>query len=251
MDKKLPKIIIITGANGAIGKYLNSCFQQHGQTVFAINEKNNGEKIEKVYGFFSCSNPNLKTENNPLDFENIIFSYSEVVLINCIGQISDYKSTLEFDRNSFIESLASNLLAPLAYARYFEKFMEKAGSGHIINFAGGGAAYPYIGFVPYALSKTALVRATETLAEELKNKNIRSNIIAPGATQSKILDTVLSNGGFVKTLTEKHEIFSKINSLIFDKSFENVNGRFIHVRDDKNGDDYSKNKDLHTLRRIE
>ncbi|RJR34104.1 MAG: SDR family oxidoreductase [Deltaproteobacteria bacterium] len=66
--------------------------------------------------------------------------------------------------------------------------------GKIINFSGGGATAPRPNFSAYAASKAALVRFTETLAEELKPYNIQVNAVAPGAVNTQMLDEVLAAG---------------------------------------------------------
>ena len=51
-------------------------------------------------------------------------------------------------------------------------------TGKIINFSGGGAVNNFPNFSSYATSKAAVVRFTETIAEELKSYNIQINAIA-------------------------------------------------------------------------
>ncbi len=66
--------------------------------------------------------------------------------------------------------------------------------GKIVNLAGGGAAGPRPNFSAYAVSKTALVRLTETLAEEVRVYNVQVNAIAPGAVNTRMLDELLAAG---------------------------------------------------------
>jgi NAD(P)-dependent dehydrogenase (short-subunit alcohol dehydrogenase family) len=60
--------------------------------------------------------------------------------------------------------------------------------------SGGGATSPRPRFSAYASSKTAVVRLTETLAEEVKEFNIQVNAIAPGAVNTRMHDQVLAVG---------------------------------------------------------
>ena len=66
--------------------------------------------------------------------------------------------------------------------------------GKIVNFSGGGATAPLPRFSAYAVSKSAVVRLTETLAEELKAFNIQVNAVAPGAVDTKLQDEVIAAG---------------------------------------------------------
>jgi NAD(P)-dependent dehydrogenase (short-subunit alcohol dehydrogenase family) len=72
--------------------------------------------------------------------------------------------------------------------------MRKSGGGKIINISGGGATGPRPDFSAYACAKTALVRLTETLAQELKDAKIDVNAVAPGAMNTRMLEETLAAG---------------------------------------------------------
>jgi 3-oxoacyl-[acyl-carrier protein] reductase len=72
--------------------------------------------------------------------------------------------------------------------------MRKNGGGKIINISGGGATGPRPDLTAYACAKTALVRLTETLAEELKDANIDVNAVAPGPMNTRMLEETLAAG---------------------------------------------------------
>jgi NAD(P)-dependent dehydrogenase (short-subunit alcohol dehydrogenase family) len=72
--------------------------------------------------------------------------------------------------------------------------MKQKGRGKIINLSGGGATNPLPRLSAYAAGKAAVVRLTETLAEELRDFSIAVNAIAPGALNTRLLDEVLQAG---------------------------------------------------------
>ena len=72
--------------------------------------------------------------------------------------------------------------------------MRERGYGKIINLSGGGATGPRPAFSAYAASKAALVRLTETFAEELRGTGIDVNAIAPGAMNTRMLAETLAAG---------------------------------------------------------
>jgi 3-oxoacyl-[acyl-carrier protein] reductase len=67
-------------------------------------------------------------------------------------------------------------------------------SGKVINLSGGGATAPRVHFSAYGVSKAALVRLTETVAEEVRPFNVQVNAIAPGAVNTRMLQEVLDAG---------------------------------------------------------
>lgn len=66
--------------------------------------------------------------------------------------------------------------------------------GKIINLSGGGATGPRPDFSAYAAAKAALVRLSETLAEELRPDGIDVNSVSPGAMNTRMLAELLAAG---------------------------------------------------------
>jgi NAD(P)-dependent dehydrogenase (short-subunit alcohol dehydrogenase family) len=126
----------------------------------------------------------------------------------------------------------------------------------VVFLAGGGAAYAYPEFSAYALSKVATVRAVENLGVEFNMLNFDASIIAlaPGAVSTEMLAKVIANGGAVKTKTEMVEVVNFVRNFLLDRiRSRDLNGRFLHVRDNVD-DDYLINNLNNThfkLRRIE
>jgi NAD(P)-dependent dehydrogenase (short-subunit alcohol dehydrogenase family) len=59
-----------------------------------------------------------------------------------------------------------------------------SGAGRIVNVGAASAIKAGVGFGPYAASKGAVHRLTESLAEELKNRGVTVNAVLPS-----IIDT--------------------------------------------------------------
>jgi NAD(P)-dependent dehydrogenase (short-subunit alcohol dehydrogenase family) len=74
------------------------------------------------------------------------------------------------------------------------KHFRKQGYGKIIQLSGGGATNPLPNLSAYAVSKAAIIRFSETLAEELRGSGIDVNAIAPGALNTRMLDEILEAG---------------------------------------------------------
>jgi NAD(P)-dependent dehydrogenase (short-subunit alcohol dehydrogenase family) len=86
--------------------------------------------------------------------------------------------------------------------------MKKQYKGKIIQLSGGGATNPMPNISAYAVSKAAIVRFAETLAEEVREFHIDVNSIAPGPLNTQMLDEVLTAGP------------EKVGQAFFDKSLQ-------------------------------
>ena len=87
-----------------------------------------------------------------------------------------------------------NLFGTMLMCRAAIPIFKKAGRGKIVNLSGGGAAAPRARYSAYAASKAAVVRLTETLAEELREFHIDVNAVAPGALNTQMLAQTLAAG---------------------------------------------------------
>jgi NAD(P)-dependent dehydrogenase (short-subunit alcohol dehydrogenase family) len=116
------------------------------------------------------------------------------VLVNNAGVYGPKGPSESVDLEEWSRALEINLLGTFIPTRFAIDQMKKKGSGKIINLSGGGATNPLPRLSAYAASKAAVVRLTETLAEELREHSIMVNAIAPGALNTRLLDEVLEAG---------------------------------------------------------
>jgi 3-oxoacyl-[acyl-carrier protein] reductase len=116
------------------------------------------------------------------------------VLVNNAGVYGPKGPSESVDLDEWSRALEINLLGTFIPTRFAIAQMKKKGSGKIVNLSGGGATNPLPRLSAYAASKAAVVRLTETLAEELREFSIAINVIAPGALNTRFLDEVLKAG---------------------------------------------------------
>ena len=116
------------------------------------------------------------------------------VLVNNAGVYGPIGPVEDNDWEEWTRALTINLLGTVAFCRAVVPAMRRRGYGKIVNLSGGGATAPLPRFSAYAASKAAVVRFTETLAEELADAHVDVNAIAPGALNTRLLDEVLAAG---------------------------------------------------------
>jgi 3-oxoacyl-[acyl-carrier protein] reductase len=116
------------------------------------------------------------------------------VLVNCAGIYGPIGPFAGNDLTEWWRAMEINLGGVLRATQGVVGAMMRQRRGKIINLSGGGATAPLPNLTAYAVSKAAVVRLTETLAEELRDYNIQVNAIAPGAVDTKIQDQLLEAG---------------------------------------------------------
>jgi NAD(P)-dependent dehydrogenase (short-subunit alcohol dehydrogenase family) len=116
------------------------------------------------------------------------------VLVNNAGVYGPKGPSETVDFASWRHAIEINLFGTLLPARFAIPHMKQKRRGKIINLSGGGATSPMPNISAYAASKAAVVRLTETLAEELRDFSIDVNAVAPGALNTRLLNEILEAG---------------------------------------------------------
>jgi NAD(P)-dependent dehydrogenase (short-subunit alcohol dehydrogenase family) len=116
------------------------------------------------------------------------------ILVNNAGAQSPIGPLAGNDPVEWIQTVATNLFGAFFCLQAVLPSMIARRQGKIINLSGGGATGPRPNFSAYAASKAAVVRLTETVAEEVRPHNIQVNAVAPGAVNTRMLDEVLAAG---------------------------------------------------------
>ena len=115
-------------------------------------------------------------------------------LVNNAGVYGPMGLTEEIDWAEWAKAVEINLFGTVLPCRAVLPGFRKRGWGRIVNLSGGGATAPLPRFSAYAASKAAVVRFTETLAEELRGTPIQVNAVAPGALNTRLLEEAIAAG---------------------------------------------------------
>ena len=168
------------------------------------------------------------------------------ILVNAAGTYGPIGRVWEVDAKEWATTFSANLFGPFLLCQLVLPHMIRVGRGKIINFSGGGATSPLCRFSAYGVSKAAVVRLTETLAEEVKEFNIQVNAIAPGAVDTKLQDLVLAAGERAGDLLQRirrlretgeggtpREVPAELALFLASDDSRNLTGRLISAPNDK------------------
>jgi NAD(P)-dependent dehydrogenase (short-subunit alcohol dehydrogenase family) len=212
------KVTIVTGAGRGIGKAIALAFAEEGADVIVVS-RNLSEVEETAAQIKALGRRALalradvsKKEEVACTVDSAIKEFGGIdILVNNAGIQGPIGPMVGNDIERWVETINVNLIGTFLCTKAVLPFMIERRQGKIINLSGGGATSPRPYFSAYASSKAAVVRLTETLAEELKPYNIQVNAIAPGAVNTRLLDEVLEAGEVVgkqeltKAIKQKQE----------------------------------------------
>jgi len=190
------------------------------------------------------------------------------VLVNNAGVYGPKGPSETVDFASWCRAVEINLFGTFLPARLAIRHMKQKGRGKIINLSGGGATSPMPKISAYAASKAAVVRLTETLAEELREFSIDVNAVAPGALNTRLLNEILEAGPdvvgstfFEKALMQREsggvplERAARLCAYLASSESDGITGKLISAQWDpwENLHEFREQlvkSDVYTLRRI-
>jgi NAD(P)-dependent dehydrogenase (short-subunit alcohol dehydrogenase family) len=198
------QIAIITGANQGLGleiarKFVNSgasvviCARNCDLLMHAKTELEAKLAHGQVVEAFPVDVSDAQSIAKLIDFTLERFTKVNI-LVNNAGVYGPMGAIETIDWLEWIKAIEINLFGSILMCRAVLPIMKKQHKGKIIQLSGGGATNPMPNISAYAVSKAAVVRFMDTLAEEVKEFNIDVNAIAPGALNTRMLDEVLIAG---------------------------------------------------------
>ena len=269
---------IITGANRGFGFEVAKKFVEEGASI-VICGRDTDQVKQAVDSLQILSSSQQTIIGLPLDVskeENVkklidtaIEKLKRIdIVVNNAGVYGPKGLIEDIDSAEWISAININLFSVFFMCKWILPHMKQNNAGKIINLSGGGATAPLPRISAYATSKAAVVRLTETLAEECKEYSIEINAIAPGALNTRLLDEILEAGPYKvgrafyeKALKQKSDggtpldLGASLCVYLASSKSNGITGKLIsapwdpwqnlaHYREDL------KNSDIYTLRRI-
>ena len=199
------KVSIITGAVGNLGMATAKIFQQAGAKTVLVDRS--PDRIREVFkdlvdseDHFLAGGIDLSNSESLAKLIDLTLArFDRVdVLVNTVGGYRGGKPAHEADLADWDFLFNINLRTTLLCCRAVIPQMLKQGTGKIINIASRDGLRGTAGYAAYSASKSAVLRLTESLADELKASNINVNCIMPGTIDTPQNRASISNGDFAK-----------------------------------------------------
>ncbi len=207
------KVIVITGASGALGKVVAELAQARGAKIAAVDHSTSSiaatpDRIE--LGGVDLSDA-MQAEKA---IETAASHFGKLdALINIAGGFA-FEVIAEGDPSTWQHMYALNVLTALNASQSAIPHLAASGAGRIVNVGALGALQAGAGMGAYAASKAGVHRLTEALAAEWKGK-ISVNAVLPSTIDTVANRNSMPKADFTKWVTPQ-ELAEVILFLISD-----------------------------------
>ena len=191
----MSKVVAITGAFGNLGAVVARRFVQDGWSAALIGHSTAPPALGREFGaqllLAGVDVADLPAARDAV--EQIVARYGTLdALINVAGGFV-WQKHADGDPETWDRMYKLNLRTAVTMCKAALDALASSGRSTIVNVAAAGAVKASAGMGPYAASKSGVMRLTEALADELKDRGVTVNAVLPS-----IIDTPQNRSDMAK-----------------------------------------------------
>jgi glucose 1-dehydrogenase len=209
-----PRIVLITGAAGGIGRATVHLFATNGWGIIGVDRLPFGKGFPEQSLFIQTEISRPESMEFILDKLQGFTSKLDALINNAAIQVA--KPLIETTVEEWDMVIANNLRPAFLLAKLAYPLFKAAGGGAIVNVSSVHAVQTSTNIAAYATSKGGLLALTRAIAIEFAKDNIRVNAILPGA-----VDTPMLRAGLDRGHVPGDNVYTRLDNL----ARKTVNGR--------------------------
>jgi NAD(P)-dependent dehydrogenase (short-subunit alcohol dehydrogenase family) len=194
------KVALVTGGSRGIGKATALAFARAGADVAVAARDRSGrglpgledtaEEIRQL-GQRALAVPTHvgHMEEIPVLVDKVVKEFGRIDILVNGAATSMHTPVLATDDKQWDAIMNLNLKGGFFLSQAVARVMEKQGGGSIINIASIFSFKPEYEVGVYSITKAGVIMATKVQAQELVRHNIRVNAVAPGLTETRLLES--------------------------------------------------------------
>ena len=195
------QVVVITGGMGNLGRAVARAFEVAGSRVAVIDHSAvpDADAARSSERYLPIGQINLtRLDQAEQAMKTIAGKLGRMdVLVNIAGGFR-WQTLADGDISGWDQMYDINLKTAVTASKAALPSILKSDAGRIINIGAGAAAKAAAGMGAYAASKSGVLRLTESLSEEVKDRGITVNAVLPG-----IIDTPQNRADMPKADTSK------------------------------------------------
>ncbi|SFD41808.1 SDR family NAD(P)-dependent oxidoreductase [Ruminococcus albus] len=188
------KICIITGSTRGIGKEIALLFAQEGAEVVVNGSTlgsaddwiNNSIQKERLHPYYFDITDTKAIHNCIMDVKKK-YGHIDVLVNNAAVEFNELIGMISYE--NMMKMFKVNVFGTIEMIQAVSRVMSRnANGGSIINISSMVGLRGNPGQLVYSATKGAVIAITKSAAKELACKGIRVNSIAPGLTQTEMME---------------------------------------------------------------
>lgn len=195
------KVVLITGATGALGNTTANIFAQ-ANAKLALTGRTQ-KKLEVLQPAFANTECMLQAADLCDELQtqalinNVVSRFGQIdILLNVAGGFDMGKQVHELSADDFNKMFNMNFISTLNMCKQVIPQMLKQNTGRIVNISARAATEGKGKMAPYCISKSSVITLTESLSEEHKQSDININAILPGTIDTPTNRNDMPNADF-------------------------------------------------------
>lgn len=211
------KVVIVTGAGGAIGRAAALAFAREGARVVVTDllESNLAETLMLIEGLRGEAIGVTGDISRDADVRKVVAAAVDRFggldcAFNNAGIVHPDDS--KWEESSFRRTLEINVISQMLCMKYQIPEMLRRGKGSIVNTASiqGLVGVEEPALPAYTSSKHAVIGLSKSTALEYAKRNIRVNALCPGVTRSAMVDQVMAISDAVRQRLMNHAPMGRV-----------------------------------------
>ena len=221
------KVVLVTGANGGLGRYVTQAFLDAGAIVVGTSRRI--QQADFGNPSFTALAAEISTREGAKNLiDQVVARFRKLdVLAHTVGGFSGGQSIVDTDDATFQRMFDLNLNSVFHILRAALPPLRNTGNGRIIAIGSRAALEPGAGVGAYSASKAAMVSLIRTVALENKDAGLTANVVLPGT-----MDTPANRKAMPKADVGKWVQPSSVAQLVVwlaSEAGKDVNGSAIPV----------------------
>jgi NAD(P)-dependent dehydrogenase (short-subunit alcohol dehydrogenase family) len=176
-------VVVVTGGLGTLGRAVARAFETAGSRVAVIDHTAvpAADAAKASDRYLPVGQVDLtQLEHAERAMQSIVAKFGRIdVLVNIAGGFR-WQTLADGDLAGWDQMYAVNLKTAVVASKAALPFILKSAAGRVINIGAGAAAKAASGMGAYAASKSGVLRLTESLSEEVKDRGLTVNAVLPG-----------------------------------------------------------------------